>query len=535
MSMNVLTYNPDALTKYTVIPLGRACECRATRIEFMVQGWLARFPGGEIALYIKDPNGEMYLADIRTADGVASWVLHESDTQVPGYGALELALIGENGAKKLSAVATTKLEASLVQSEADAEYMQPWIERAAEIQAETAAAAKSAATHAAIASSGASNAVEAQEAAENAAEAAEDAAKAAAESAQAAGAAVEAVAAHAQDAADSAQGAAAAEAAAADSAQAAEGHANAAAAESRNAATARDAATEAATAAADHAQAAQAAAALTAALAGQTAPGIPAEASGDAVRIADAAERPAVAVVSTIAPVQGGNPVTAATLYHSGRNLFDASNFVRTDFYINGMVLSNTQNRSIRLPIAPGMTYTVRKGVATSMRVGTCVDVPAIGVALTSVVRHPTASDAPLTITAGSADRWMIVQLLVNDDFGAGIRVDDCVPSLMIEYGDTASPYEAYKGDTLTADLPAPCYGGRLDWLAGVLTVTHDNTGAELAEPITHQLTAQQLSMHKGVNAVWSDAGSTAVEYIADTKMYIDAKVAEIAASILNV
>lgn len=159
--MNVLTYNPDVMTKYTVIPLGKACECRATRIDFSVGAWLARFPGGTIALYIKDPNGGMYLADVKTAEGVASWVVMATDTKVPGYGSLELALIGANGEKKLSAVATTKLEMSLVDSETDAEYMQPWIERAAEIQADTETAARAAAEHAAAASMSADQAAQA--------------------------------------------------------------------------------------------------------------------------------------------------------------------------------------------------------------------------------------------------------------------------------------------------------------------------------------------------------------------------------------
>lgn len=159
--MNVLTYNPDAMTKHTVVPLGRACECRATRVDFEVASWLARFPGGTIALYIKDPNGEMYLADVKAVDGVASWVVTATDTTVPGYGSLELALIGANGEKKLSAVATTKLETSLVESEPDAEHMQPWIDRAAEIQHDTEAAARAAAEHAAAASVSANQAAQA--------------------------------------------------------------------------------------------------------------------------------------------------------------------------------------------------------------------------------------------------------------------------------------------------------------------------------------------------------------------------------------
>ena len=44
-----------------------------------------------------------------------------------------------------------------------------------------------------------------------------------------------------------------------------------------------------------------------------------------------------------------------------------------------------------------------------------------------------------------------------------------------------------------------------------------------LKTPYTVQLTPQQLTLLKGSNAIWSDTGDTAVAYIADTKMYIDA------------
>lgn len=159
--MNVLTYNPDVLTKSTVIPLGKACECRATRIDFSVSSWLTRFPGGTIALYIRDPNGEMYLAVITVTDGVASWVIRETDTTVPGYGSLELALIGANGEKKLSAVATTKLDTSLVDTGETPDHAQPWLERAADMQAATETAAREAATHAAAASVSADQAAQA--------------------------------------------------------------------------------------------------------------------------------------------------------------------------------------------------------------------------------------------------------------------------------------------------------------------------------------------------------------------------------------
>ena len=46
----------------------------------------------------------------------------------------------------------------------------------------------------------------------------------------------------------------------------------------------------------------------------------------------------------------------------------------------------------------------------------------------------------------------------------------------------------------------------------------------ELAEPITYQLTPQQINTILGTNNVWSDTGDSDVEYPADTKLYIDKK-----------
>lgn len=46
--MNILTYDVERIDMETVIPLGRACECRATRVDFVVRDWLERFPGGEM-------------------------------------------------------------------------------------------------------------------------------------------------------------------------------------------------------------------------------------------------------------------------------------------------------------------------------------------------------------------------------------------------------------------------------------------------------------------------------------------------------
>ena len=50
----------------------------------------------------------------------------------------------------------------------------------------------------------------------------------------------------------------------------------------------------------------------------------------------------------------------------------------------------------------------------------------------------------------------------------------------------------------------------------------------ELATPITYHLTPTEIKSILGDNNIWADAGDTSVEYRADTKLYIDKKIAEV-------
>ena len=56
----------------------------------------------------------------------------------------------------------------------------------------------------------------------------------------------------------------------------------------------------------------------------------------------------------------------------------------------------------------------------------------------------------------------------------------------------------------------------------------------KLATPQTYQLTPTEVRTLLGVNNLWSDSGDVSVEYIADTKMYIDKKIAELQALVLE-
>ena len=68
------------------------------------------------------------------------------------------------------------------------------------------------------------------------------------------------------------------------------------------------------------------------------------------------------------------------------------------------------------------------------------------------------------------------------------------------------------------------------DATAGKIAIVY-----ELATPVTYQLTNQQvLDLLKGDNVLFADCGAVSLEYPADTKLYIDGKVAELQALILE-
>ena len=137
-----------------------------------------------------------------------------------------------------------------------------------------------------------------------------------------------------------------------------------------------------------------------------------------------------------------------------------------------------------------------------------------------------------------------------------------------VELGSTATSYEPYQGETYPITFPSEAgtvYGGTLDVTNGELVVDRaqvasyngetlpgkwisdrdvyaagasPTTGAqvvyELATPITYQLTPLEVSTLLGQNNIWANTGDMSVTYRADTKLYIDNKIAELQALVLE-
>ena len=54
----------------------------------------------------------------------------------------------------------------------------------------------------------------------------------------------------------------------------------------------------------------------------------------------------------------------------------------------------------------------------------------------------------------------------------------------------------------------------------------------ELAEPVVYQLDPVTVQTLLGQNNIWADCGDVSVDYCADTKLYVDKKLAAIVAAL---
>ena len=123
-----------------------------------------------------------------------------------------------------------------------------------------------------------------------------------------------------------------------------------------------------------------------------------------------------------------------------------------------------------------------------------------------------------------------------------------------IEIGSSPTDYEPYQGRTINVnweDEAGTVYGGKLDVLTGILTVypeydsyngetltgkwisdrdvyavgTTPTIGAQVvnvgAQGVTVQLEPHEVASLLGANNIFADTGDSAVEYRADTKLYI--------------
>lgn len=309
-------------------------------------------------------------------------------------------------------------------------------------------------------------------------------------------------------------------------------------------------------------------------------PYITEEAEGSIVTIEDAAAAQALSAVSYIEPVQAGEgepspanirPITGhegCEMVRAGKNLVDISSTTPIGAVVcvvDGNTVrvystSDGQYRSAKIPVGvvrAGVTYTLSATVTEIISGSIVIGLRSMNsnsfLNKSSIIFTEPGSKT-VTFTPDSDIDAYVSPMVTYTTSEAG---DATFANIQLEIGSTATEYEPYRGTTHTATFPQTVYGGSYDFVSGKLTVDRGfiesyagetlpgpwissmdvyqagavpTTGAqvcyELASPLTYDLTPQQVDMLFGLNNVWSDTGTTTINYIADTKEYVDNKVA---------
>lgn len=274
------------------------------------------------------------------------------------------------------------------------------------------------------------------------------------------------------------------------------------------------------------------------------------EASGNIAEFNDGSNKPISKCIAEINAVQSGSGDPSPT------NIRPISGFNGGNVNVVGKNLCElgsktfTKSGSYNLVLPPG-TYTLSSLVTSSdtdsaSSLFTIISSNNDSIASGRLARN-VRSSGTFTITEPSA------QIRFYSSYNNAQSTGDTATwaDIQIEYGSTATSYAPYSGQTYSVSWQSQAgtvYGGNIDLVSGVLTVTHANiasydgetlpstwisdrdvysaggtptTGAqvvyELATPLTYQLTPIQVNSLLGINNVWNDTnGETEVKYIRD-------------------
>ena len=332
-------------------------------------------------------------------------------------------------------------------------------------------------------------------------------------------------------------------------------------------------------------------------------------ATGTIATYPDGADMPMVSLVADIDPIQdtsGGAPSPSHICPISGWDSVDVSVAGKDLFNVSMDSTQVDPTRKYTLHLKPNTQYTMSTDVPYTSPASVYFNGGSSGTNGVGLNRPKTfTSDANGMLTVDIRTR------AVDQSINAYDALLNGVYWIQLEEGDTATTYEAYTETTHTTTLPQTVYGGTLDVVSGVLTVTHGfvtfngteswgwNSGNSLGyctvpnciitdattqyniytknnmftdiswawrntvdgvvgvyyggsyiflkysqftsasdiqtflannnlqvcyplqTPQTYQLTPTQIDSLLGSNNVWADSGDVTVEYIADTKLYI--------------
>lgn len=257
------------------------------------------------------------------------------------------------------------------------------------------------------------------------------------------------------------------------------------------------------------------------------------------------------------------NPVQSGSGTPSPSNIRPISGWTEANVTVAGKNLCNIGSASFtryeRYPLLlPSGTYTLSSTITSTDTDGNdcyfgIYDTSGSLLIGTRLTRNDRTS---YTFTLSSNSSYII--LYAGHNSSQSIGDDATWANIQIEIGSTATTYEPYNDTTYNIEFedsgsPLTVYGGTLDTVSGVLTVTDGyiasyngetlpstwisdrdvyasgttpTTGAEvvykLATPTEVSLTPTEITTLYGNNNIWADSGDMAITYVRDISIAIN-------------
>jgi len=189
---------------------------------------------------------------------------------------------------------------------------------------------------------------------------------------------------------------------------------------------------------------------------------------------------PLKSLTTEIVPIQSGSGtpsptnvrsisgITTVNLVRTKKNIFDGTSVLEAYFYGTHTITALTDSAMCYALCKPNTTYTISKTVGTRFQVAYIDRLPQIGGTTSEKITDNTASS--ITITTGS-DAKYIVAWVYNPNSDTGTR-QAMIDSVQIEEGSSATTYETPQVQSVTIALGSTVYGGNLDVISGILTIT---------------------------------------------------------------
>lgn len=112
------------------IDIGRVAENQAVQVRVDLSKFLLQEPKATASLAVESPSGERYPAITRMEGQALIWDVAAADVASAGMGKVQLNVLGPNGEVLKSAVAVTRISASIVGDGQASEPVQDWLDSA---------------------------------------------------------------------------------------------------------------------------------------------------------------------------------------------------------------------------------------------------------------------------------------------------------------------------------------------------------------------------------------------------------------------